>query len=170
MEVRNRVRGIAHELNVAKVTILGVPDRPGIVARIFGPLAEAGISVDVIVQNSSVEKLTDLSFTVARSELTEALEVIRRVAEQIDSRGVTCDADLGKVSIVGSGMQSAPGYAARMFEALYQAEINIEMISTSEIRITCIVRDSSVPDAVRALHVAFELETPSEEATFTENR
>ena len=158
MEERNKVRGIAHDLDVAKVTVLGVPDRPGIAATLFEPLAEGGISVDTIVQNASVDKLTDLTFTVSRKDIKTSLVLVEPVARSIGARGVVADDKLAKVSIVGSGMQTAPGYAARMFRALYDAGINIEMISTSEIRITCIIDQSRVKDAVRALHKAFELE------------
>ncbi|GBD10908.1 Aspartate kinase Ask_LysC [bacterium HR23] len=158
MELRERVRGVASDTNVAKITVLGVPDRPGIAAALFEPLAQVGISVDVIVQNASVEGLTDLSFTVARSDLPRALEAVRPVAQQIGARGLHSDERLAKVSVVGTGMQYAPGYAARMFRALADAGINIEMITTSEIRITCIVREERVKEAVRALHKAFRLE------------
>ena len=158
MEVRNKVRGIAHDLNVAKVTILGVPDRPGIATSIFEPLAQANINIDTIVQNASVERITDLTFTVAESDLNKALAVVEPVAKAIGARGCVSDAKLGKVSIVGAGMQSAPGYASRMFRALYDEGINIELITTSEIRITCLIDRSRFGDAVRALHRAFELE------------
>jgi aspartate kinase len=158
MEVRNKVRGIAQDLNVAKVTILGVPDRPGIATAIFEPLARANISVDTIVQNASVERVTDLTFTVARSDLDKALAVVEPVVQAIGARGCASDANLGKVSIVGAGMQSTPGYASRMFRALYDEGINIELITTSEIRITCIIDQARVGDAVRSLHRAFELE------------
>jgi len=158
MEIRNKVRGIAHDLNVAKVTILAVPDRPGIATAIFEPLAKANVSVDTIVQNASVEDMTDLTFTVTRNDLSKALEVVAPVIRDIGAKGMAHDAKLGKVSIVGSGMQNTPGYAARMFRALYDAGINIEVITTSEIRITCIVHESKVPEAVRALHKAFNLD------------
>ncbi len=160
MEQTNRIRGIAHDDNVAKVTIIGVPDRPGIAATIFEPLARAGVSVDTIVQNASVEKITDLSFTVARSDLAKAMRLVEPVAQQVGARTCVSDPNMGKVSIVGTGMQSAPGYASRMFNALAEAGINIEMITTSEIRITCIIARDQVTDAVRALHRAFELENP----------
>ncbi|GIW10970.1 MAG: aspartokinase [Dehalococcoidia bacterium] len=160
MEKGNKVRGIAHDVNIGKVTIIGVPDRPGIAAQVFGPLAEAGISVDIIVQNTGQHGKTDLSYSVARADLARAEAITREVATVIGAEGVTSTGDLGKVSIVGSGMQSAPGYAARMFEALYRAGINIEMITTSEIRITCVIKAERVPDAVRALHAAFQLDQP----------
>jgi len=158
MEVRNKVRGIVHDLNVAKVTVLAVPDQPGIATAVFEPLAEAGVSVDTIVQNASIEGITDLTFTVARSDLRKAMQMVESIAKSIGAKGCISDAKLGKVSIVGTGMQNTPGYAARMFRTLYDAGINIELITTSEIRITCIVNETRVADAVRALHKAFELE------------
>ena len=158
MEVRNRVRSIAHDLDVAKITVVGVPDRPGIAAAIFEPLAKAGISIDTIVQNASIENITDLTFTVARSQLTRAMEVVEPIAKSIGARECISDSRLGKVSIIGTGMQNTPGYAARMFGALSEKGINIQLITTSEIRITCIISDAQIKDAVRALHRAFELE------------
>ncbi len=163
MEVRNKVRGIAHDLNVAKVTVLGVPDRPGIATAIFDPLAKENISVDTIVQNASVERVTDLTFTVARSDLDKAMHMVEPVAKSIGASGCVADAKLGKVSIVGTGMQNTPGYAARMFRALYEQGINIELITTSEIRITCIIDEARVEDALIALHRAFELERGEDE-------
>jgi aspartate kinase len=157
-EIRNHVRGIATDRNVAKITVLGVIDRPGISASLFEPLAAADISVDVIVQNSSVDGTTDLTFTVKRTDLTSALEVVSPIVEELGARGIAHDARLAKVSVVGTGMQDAPGYASRMFRALADNSINIEMITTSEIRITCIVDEAKVADAARALHKAFELE------------
>ena len=158
MEVRNKVRGIAHDLNVAKVTILGVPDKPGIATKLFEALAKANISVDTIVQNASVERLTDLTFTVAKTDLDEAMRVAEPVVKSIKAKGCVSDSKLGKVSIVGTGMQNTPGYAAKMFRALFEAGINIELITTSEIRITCIIHEDKVKEAVRALHKAFELD------------
>ncbi len=158
MEVRNRVRGIAHDLDVAKITVVGVPDHPGIAAAIFEPLAKANISVDTIVQNASIENITDLTFTVAKSQLSEAMEVANPIARSIGARDCVSDSRLGKVSIIGTGMQNAPGYAARMFSTLSEQGINIQLITTSEIRITCIIDEARVTDAVRALHRVFELE------------
>ncbi len=158
MEVANKVRGICHDTNVAKVTVLGVPDQPGVASAIFDALATAHVSVDTIVQNASVERITDLTFTVAKSDLKKATKVIDPVVRSIGARESTSDSALASVSVVGAGMQSAPGYAARMFKALYEAGINIELIATSEIRITCLVEESRIADAVRALHKAFELE------------
>ena len=158
MEQFTRVRGIAHDLDVAKVTLRGVPDRPGIAATVFEPLAAAHLSVDVIVQNASADGLTDLTFTVAKGDLGRSLPIVEALARQIEAGSVIADDAVGKVSIVGTGIQSAPGFASRMFRCLFDAGINIEMISTSEIRITCIVREDRVANAVRALHGAFELE------------
>jgi aspartate kinase len=158
MEGFNRVRGIAHDVDVAKVTIRGVPDRPGVAADIFAPLAEAHLSVDTIVQNIGDHGLTDITFTLAKNDMKAALPHVRRVAAGIGAQDVISDERMAKVSIVGTGIQSAPGYAAGMFRALADAGINIEIISTSEIRITCIIPEDRVGDAVRALHAAFELE------------
>jgi aspartate kinase len=158
MEVRNKVKGIAHDLDVAKITVVGVPDRPGIAASIFEPLAKANVSIDTIVQNASINKITDLTFTVAKSQLKKAMEVVQPIAQSIGARECVSDAKLGKVSIIGTGMQNTPGYAARMFAALSEKGINIELITTSEIRITCIIEEAKVKDAVQALHRAFELE------------
>lgn len=158
LEERNRVRAIAHDSDVAKVTVRGVPDKPGIAADLFEPLAVAGISVDTIVQNASADKLTDLTFTMSRKDLRRAETIMPEICTKIGANGFGSDANLGKVSIVGVGIQTAQGYAARMFRKLSDAGINIELISTSEIRLTCIIEASRVPDAVRALHEAFELE------------
>jgi aspartate kinase len=158
MEVRNKVRGITHDLDVAKIMVAGVPDKPGIASAIFVPLAEAGISVDTIVQNASIENITDLTFTVTRGELERAMEVIKPVMASIGARECLSDSTLGKVSIIGTGMQNSPGYASRMFKTLSEENINIELISTSEIRITCIIEENRVNDAIRALHRAFEME------------
>ena len=145
MESRNRLSGIAHDLDTAKITVMGIPDRPGIAASLFEPLARAGISVDTIVQNAGADNITDLTFTVSRRDLAASQEIIRPVAERLGGQGIVANAELGKVSIIGNGMQDAPGYAARMFTALYRAGINIQMITTSEIRITCIVERADVP-------------------------
>ncbi|MBI1885548.1 MAG: aspartate kinase [Chloroflexi bacterium] len=158
MEQRNKVMGIACDADVGRITVRGVPDRPGIATTIFEPLAEAGISVDTIVQNASVERLTDLTFTVAKADLKRAVEIVKPVAQSIGAPEVLADTGLAKVSVVGAGMQSGPGYAARMFRTLFQEGINIELITTSEIRITCIIDEGRTEDAVRALHLAFELE------------
>jgi len=158
MEVRNKVRSIAYDLDVAKVTVVGVPDRPGIAASIFEPLAKAGISIDTIVQNASINNITDLTFTVTKSDLARAMRVVEPIAKSIEARECASDSRLGKVSIIGTGMQNTPGYAARMFEVLSEQDINIQLITTSEIRITCIIDEARVKEAIRALHRAFELE------------
>ena len=157
MEVANKVRGVTYERGVARITLRAVPDRPGIAAAVFEPLAESNISVDTIVQNASAERLTDLSFTVDRSDLRAALEVTEGVAGTIGAGECVSHDNLGQVSIVGTGMQNAPGVAAVMFSALAEADVNIEMITTSQIRITCVVDEEQVNDAVRTLHDAFEL-------------
>jgi len=158
MEVRNRVRSIVYDLDVAKITVVGVPDRPGIAASIFQPLAAAGISIDTIVQNASIDNITDLTFTVAKSQLAKAMSLVGPIAESIGARECVSDAKLGKVSVIGTGMLNTPGYAARMFGALSEQGINIQLITTSEIRITCIINETGIKDAVRALHRAFEME------------
>jgi len=158
MEVRNKVRGVTYDLDVAKITVVGVPDRPGIAVSIFEPLAKANVSIDTIVQNASINKITDLTFTVAKSQLKKAMEVVKPIAQSIGARECVSDSKLGKVSIIGTGMQNTPGYAARMFSTFSENGINIQLITTSEIRITCIIDEARVQDAVQALHRAFELE------------
>ena len=158
-EIRNRVSGIATDTNVSKITVLGVVDRPGIAASLFEPLSEVGISVDVIVQNASVGGATDMTFTVMRTDLARAEQVVQKVANDLGSGEVVTASDLAKLSIVGTGMQNAPGYASAMFRTLADAGINIEMITTSEIRITCLVKEAQVAEAARALHTAFDLDS-----------
>lgn len=158
MEARNKVRGIAHDLDVAKITVVGVPDQPGIASAIFEPLAKANISVDTIVQNASVNNITDLTFTVARGDLDKAMSLVKPIAESIGARECVSDSTLAKLSVIGTGMQNTPGYAATMFRALYEQGINIQLITTSEIRITCIIAADRAKDAAKALHKAFELE------------
>ena len=158
MEVRNKVRSVAYDMDVAKISVVGIPDKPGIAASIFVPLAKAGISVDTIVQNSSVNKIADLTFTVTKDQINEAMKVAKPIAKKLGASNIVSDTDLGKVSIVGTGMQNTPGFAAKMFDTLSKEGINIELISTSEIRITCIIKESKVKEAVRALHKAFEVE------------
>ncbi len=158
MEVRNKVRGVTYDMAIARITVRSVPDSPGIAATLFEPLSDALVSVDTIVQNASADRLTDVSFTTTQADAAKALEICRDVAERVGAAECVSDEHLGNVSIVGTGMQNAPGYASRMFRALFEAGINIEMITTSQIRITCIVDESRVQDAVRALHRAFELD------------
>jgi len=164
VEQRNKVRGLAHDRNVAKVTVVAVPDQPGVARRVFDSLAVAGISIDVIVQNVSHGGTTDLSFTIPRVELAKAKRILDPIVRELGARELTTDSSVAKVSIVGAGIQNAPGYAARMFGTLADAGINIEMISTSEIRITTIIAEDRVEEAVRALHAAFALEQPEPEA------
>jgi aspartate kinase len=160
VEQRNKVRGLAHDRNVAKVTLLAVPDRPGIARAVFGPLADAGVIVDMIVQNVGHDGATDISFTVPRVELARAEKVLGPVVAEMGARGLATDPSVAKVSIVGAGLHNAPGYAARMFGSLADAGVNIEMISTSEVRITCVIGEAKLADALSALHGAFELERP----------
>ena len=160
VEQRNKVRGLAHDRNVAKVTLVAVPDRPGVARSVFAPLAEAGINVDMIVQNVGHGGTTDLSFTVPRVELPRATKVLASVVADLGAQELTTDDSVAKVSIVGAGLHNAPGYAARMFGALADAGVNIEMISTSEVRITCMIAEAKLETAVRALHSAFELARP----------
>jgi len=160
VEQRNKVRGLAHDRNVAKVTLVEVPDRPGVAAHVFQPLAEAGINVDMIVQNVGHRGATDLSFTIPRVELAKAKRLLEPLVRDLGFREMTTDSAVAKVSIVGAGIHNTPGYAARMFAALADAGVNIEMISTSEIRITTIIAEDALETAVRALHAAFELERP----------
>ena len=160
VEQRNKVRGLAHDRNVAKVTLLAVPDRPGIARAVFGPLADEGVIVDMIVQNVGHDGATDISFTVPRVELARAEKVLHPVVAEMGAQGLTADPTVAKVSIVGAGLHNAPGYAARMFGSLADAGVNIEMISTSEVRITCVIGEAKLADALSALHGAFELERP----------
>jgi len=158
MEDRQRVRGIAQESNVAKITVIGVADRPGVAAAIFEPLGKAGISVDVIVQNIGRSGHTDLTFSVAESDLKAAEKLVKTAAKQVGASRVSSAGGIAKLSIVGTGMLGTPGIAGRMFRALADAGINIEMISTSEIRITCLVARDQVEKGVRILHKTFELD------------
>ena len=158
MENRIKVTGIAYNANVAKITVRGVPDRPGIAAALFEPLAEAGISVDTIVQNTGGDGATDISFTVNSPDLPAALRRVQSLAPELGAAAVDSDAGLAAVSIVGSGMQNTPGYASRMFRLLADGNVNIEMITTSEIRISCIIAESQGQDAVRLLHDGFQLD------------
>lgn len=151
------VSGISHNKNEAKVTLRRVPDRPGVAATVFSALAQAQINVDVIVQNISKAGTTDLSFTVGRTDKRQAEEIIETVAKKIGAENVEVTDEIGKVSIVGVGMMAHPGVAAVMFEALAAAKVNIQMITTSEIKVTCVIDRDDTERAVRALHDAFEL-------------
>jgi len=149
------VSGVTYDRNQAKITVMGVPDRPGIAKALFTPIAEAAVNVDMIIQNVSQEGLTDISFTVARTDLLKAVEVIKKVFPALGAKGFTTNADIAKVSIVGVGMRSHPGVAAKMFGTLAREGINILMISTSEIKVSCVIEERYTELAVRALHDAF---------------
>jgi aspartate kinase len=151
------VSGVTHDTSEAKATVLAVPDSPGIAARVFRALADAGVNIDMIVQNVSAGGATDISFTLPKSDLATAEPILDRIAAEIGAGGVAYDAEIAKVSLVGAGMKSHPGVAADMFEALAEAGINIEIISTSSIRVSCVVRASEVETAVRAVHEKFRM-------------
>ncbi|HEX9259733.1 MAG TPA: ACT domain-containing protein, partial [Acidimicrobiales bacterium] len=142
-----------------KVTVHSVPDRPGISGALFEPLAAANINVDMIVQNTSKEGTTDISFTVPKADMAVAEEIVARVASEVGAGGVDHRADIAKVSLIGAGMKSSPGIAAKMFRVLADNEVNIEMISTSTIRTTTVVSAKDMERAVRALHTAFGLDS-----------
>jgi aspartate kinase len=154
------ISGIAFNRDEAKLTIVGVPDKPGVAAHILGPIAEANIDVDMIVQNVGVDGTTDFSFTVHRNEYKKALQVLEGIKDAIGARRVIGDDKIAKVSIVGVGMRTHAGIASKMFKALADENINIQMISTSEIKISVVVDDKYMELAVRALHQAFELDQP----------
>jgi aspartate kinase len=153
------VSAVVHDTSEAKVTLAGVPDKPGIAARVFRALADADVNVDMIVQNVSDHGVTDISFTVPRTDLDKATSITGELSSEIGATGVTTDAAIAKVSLVGAGMKSNPGVAATMFETLAAAAVNIEMISTSAIRISCIVREADIERAVQELHTAFGLDS-----------
>ncbi|MDJ0767227.1 MAG: aspartate kinase [Ilumatobacter sp.] len=153
------IRGVVTDTTEAKVTVLGVPDRPGISAALFEPLAGASVNVDMIVQNTSTDGTTDISFTMPMSDMKVAEDIVARVAEEIGAKGVTHDNDIAKVSLVGAGMKSSPGIAASMFRTLADEDVNIEMISTSTIRISVVVASADLERAARALHTAFGLDS-----------
>ena len=152
------ISGVTHDVSEAKVTIFRVPDRPGVAAKLFRPLADANLVVDMIEQNVSTDGSTDISFTVPKSDLSRTMEVVEKVVAAIEAGGATADENIGRVSVVGAGMKTNPGVAAQMFETLAAEGVNIEMISTSTIRISCVVAQDDVERAVRALHAAFDLE------------
>lgn len=154
------VTAVTHDASEAKITLRGVPDQPGVAARLFRALAERAINVDMIVQNTSAHGLTDISFTVPLDDLEVAEGVAARLAPDLGAADVQAETDVGRVSAIGAGMKSSPGVTATMFEALAKAGINIEMISTSPIRISCVVRKSALEEAVQVLHAAFGLDQP----------
>jgi aspartate kinase len=150
------VSGVAHDTSEVKLTVQRVPDRPGVAAALFTPLAEAGVSVDMIVQNVSHEGHTDISFTVDRELADEALHIAQEASGELEAGRVDLDDSVAKVSVVGAGMRSYPGIASKMFAVLAAAGINIEMISTSPIRVSCVIDGDRVEDAVALLHQAFD--------------
>ncbi len=151
------VSAIAHDLDEAKITIFGVPDRPGIAAAVFRALADALINVDVIIQNVSEKGITDISFTLPASDFVRGKQTIEELEKDLDARGSAFDEEIAKVSLIGAGMRSHPGIAARMFEILAENKINIDMISTSAIKISCVIEEKDADRAVRALHAGFNL-------------
>jgi len=151
------VSAVTHDATEAKVTVAGVPDRPGIAAHLFRALADRSINVDMIVQNTSANGTTDISFTVPRVDLDDAVAAAESLSGEMGFAGVSSDSSIARVSLVGAGMKSYPGVTATMFETLAELGINIEMISTSSIRISCVVDESVVEEALRALHAAFGL-------------
>ncbi|HYO58345.1 ACT domain-containing protein, partial [Archangium sp.] len=153
------VSGIAYDKNEAKLAISGVPDTPGVAAKIFGALDAQNIVVDLIVQTASREGRTDVSFTVVKTDLARAKEIVERLAKEIHAGGLETDSDVAKVSIVGVGMRNHSGVAAKMFQVLASEGINIQIISTSEIKVSCLIHSKYTELAVRALHTAFGLDT-----------
>ena len=153
------ISGVVTDASEAKLTVLGVPDRPGISATLFEPLAEANVNVDMIVQNTSTEGTTDISFTVPSADLKVADEIVSRIAIEMSGAGVTQDSEIAKVSLVGAGMKTSPGIAARMFRCLAEAAVNIEMISTSTIRISVVIAAGDLETAARSLHTEFDLDS-----------
>ena len=151
------VSGIAYDRDQARVTLCGIPDRPGISAAIFGPLADGGILVDMIVQKASREGITDMTFTVSRKDLKRALATVSTVCPTIGCQDIEHDLNVAKVSVIGVGMRNHSGVAARAFDALYRAGVNILMISTSEIKISCLIEEGLVDLAVNTLHREFDL-------------
>jgi aspartate kinase len=159
------IAGIAFNRDEAKLTILGVPDMPGVAHKILGPVGDANIEVDVIVQNVADDKSTDFTFTVARADLPRAEEVLKKVAAELSAREVRSDSKVAKVSVVGVGMRSHAGVASQMFAALAEVGINIQMITTSEIKISVIIEEKFLELAVRSLHSSFDLDRePTDES------
>jgi aspartate kinase len=149
------VAGVTCEKNEAKITLLQVPDRPGLAAQIFTPISDANIVVDMIIQNASADGTTDLTFTVPKTDYKKAMALVEKTAVDISAKGVTCDPHIAKVSIVGAGMRTHAGVATTMFRALARESINIEMISTSEIKISVVIDEKYAELAVRVLHDEF---------------
>jgi aspartate kinase len=152
------VSGVTYNKNEAKITVIRVPDKPGTAYKLFGPIAEANIVVDMIIQNASADGSTDLTFTVPKADIKKALEIVRAVAKEIGAQDVAVDENIAKVSIVGVGMRSHAGVATKTFKVLSDEGINIMMISTSEIKISCVIASKYTELAVRVLHKAFDLD------------
>jgi aspartate kinase len=151
------ISAVAHDTSEAKISILGVPDKPGVASHVFRPLADEGVNIDMIVQNVAADGRTDISFTLPKEDLRRAEPILNQVRDRVGARGVETDPDIAKVSLVGAGMKTHPGVAADMFDALADAGINIDIISTSSIRVSCVVRAAEVAGAVRAIHARFNL-------------
>ena len=154
------VRSVTLNKNEAKITLCTVPDKPGVAARLFNELSSGGVNVDMIVQNVSHTRQTDISFTVSKADLAKAMKVTRQVARELDAGDCLQDEDIARVAVVGVGMKTHPGVAAKMFEVLAKQKINIEMISTSDISISCIIQKKFAETAVRELHDKFGLGKP----------
>ena len=153
------ISGVVHDASDAKITVLGVPDQPGVSAALFEPLASANVNVDMIVQNTSTAGTTDISFTLPKTDVANAQPIVERIAKQVGATGVTQDTNIAKISLVGAGMKSSPVIAAKMFRVLADNNVNIEMISTSTIRISVVVAARMLEKAVRSLHTAFDLDS-----------
>jgi aspartate kinase len=153
------ISGVVHDVGEAKMTLLGVPDRPGVSALLFESLAKANVNVDMIVQNTSIDGTTDISFTLPLGDIATALPILKKVGDEVGAKGVSQDENIVKLSLVGAGMKSSPGIAAKMFRVLADNNVNIEMISTSTIRISVVVERSMLETAIRALHTAFDLDS-----------
>ena len=160
MELRDKVRAMALDRKVAKITIVGVPDRPGIARSIFEPMSDQGLNVDMIVQNVGHDGATDMSFTVERANVARTERLLELLGKELGFADVMTDSAVTKISIVGEGIHNHPGYAAQMFGALADEGINISMISTSEIRITCIIAEDQIDAAAKAIHRTFRLQEP----------
>jgi aspartate kinase len=153
------ISGVVHDVGEAKMTLLGVPDRPGVSALLFESLADANVNVDMIVQNTSIDGSTDISFTLPLGDIATALPILKKVGDEVGAKGVSQDENIVKLSLVGAGMKSSPGIAAKMFRVLADNNVNIEMISTSTIRISVVVERNMLETAIRALHTAFDLDS-----------
>lgn len=160
MEEKAIISGVTHDLEEAKITIFGVPDKPGVAATVFKPLAEANINVDMIIQNVSEHGLTDISFTLPKDDLAKGMKIIEQIAKNLNAKGTSCQKDIAKISLIGAGMKSHPGVAAKMFEILAAQKVNIDMISTSSIKISCVINAADANKAILALHEGFSLHLP----------